>query len=342
MNQLIFVTGGTGFLGSHVVLQLLEKGYRVRVAARSVTKQQGIFPNTPTLEVVEMPTLTSDYTESLKGVDAVIHTATELFGKSCSADQIYRAAYDGTLHIVRQSIDAGIKKIIITGTFASLFDTQLKTGLGTEVVTEKFFNPVTLETFNRDQPLMAIYQESKALADKKVWELANELRFDTNLSVLPTLIFGPLVPNYPVSNSQTSIGTNFNLIKIITTGTDAYPTFPHGHLVDVRDIARAHIAALSAPPIPGRDKRLIISNTIFKWKDVSDLIRRERPDLAFRLPKEDIIPPRQSDAPLDTSFASEVLGLTEFIHWEETALAAIDVQIAWEKQNDIKVCHNSQ
>ncbi|KAJ4487790.1 hypothetical protein J3R30DRAFT_849565 [Lentinula aciculospora] len=337
MSQLIFVTGGTGFLGSHVVAQLLEKGYRVRAAARSATKQQRIFPNTSTLEVVEMPTLTSDYAECLKGVDAVIHMAVELFGKSSSADQIYQAAYDGTLHIVRQSIDAGIKKIIITGTFASLFDTQLKTGLGTELVTEKFFNPVTLETFNRDQSLMAVYQESKALAEKKIWELAKEHPEVDFTILLPTLMFGPLVPNYPVTNSQTSIGTNFNLIKIITTGTDAYPTFPHGHLVDVRDVARAHIVALSAPPIPGRNKRFIISNTTFKWKDVANLIRQERPGLACRLPREDIIPPRQSDAPLDTSFAAEVLGLKKCIPWEETALAAIDIQVAWEKQKDLYV-----
>ncbi|KAJ4467567.1 hypothetical protein J3R30DRAFT_3307417, partial [Lentinula aciculospora] len=162
------VTGGTGFIGSHVVAQLLEKGYRVRAAARSASKLRRIFPNTATLEVVEMSTLTSDYTESLKGVDAVIHMAAELFSKASSTDRIYQAAYNGTLHIVRQSIDAGIKKIIITGTFASLFDTQLKIAFGTELVTEKFFHPVTLETLDRNQSPMSIYQQSKTLADKKV------------------------------------------------------------------------------------------------------------------------------------------------------------------------------
>ncbi|KAJ3881955.1 hypothetical protein F5051DRAFT_500783 [Lentinula edodes] len=335
MTPLILVTGGTGFLGSHVVAQLLEKGYRVRSAARSATKQRKIFPDNPNLEVVEIPTLTSDYTESLKGADAVIHIAAQLFAKTNSVDEIYEAACDGTINIVRQSIDAGVKKIIITGTFASLFDTQLKTGSGTELVTEEFYNPVTPETFHRDQPLMAAYQESKTLASKRVWEVA-EKHPDVDFTILlPTLIFGPHVPNFPVTNAQTSIGSNFNLIKIITTGTDAYPTFPHGHLVDVRDIARAHVAALCVPPIPGRRKRFIISNTTFKWKDVADLIRRERPELAHRLPREDIEPPRQSDAPLDTSFAAKILGLKEYIPWEETVLAGVDVQIAWEKRKDL-------
>ncbi|KAJ3743260.1 NAD-P-binding protein [Lentinula detonsa] len=335
MNQLVLVTGATGFIGSHVVAQLLAKGYRVRAAARSVPKLQKIFPNASGLEMVEVPTLTSDYTESLKGVDTVIHMAAELFSKGSPSDHIFEAAYNGTLNIVRQSIDAGIKKIIITGTFASLFDSQLKLAFGTDLVTEKFFHPVTLETLNRDQPPMAIYQQSKTLADKKMWELAKEHPDIDFTILLPPAVFGPLVPNFPLTDSQKSIGTNYNLSQIITTGTGAYPAYPLGHLADVRDVAHAHVAALSAPPSPGRDKRFIIFNTIFTWKKVADLIRRDRPELANRLPNQDLVPPRLSDAPLDTTFAAEVLGLKEYIPWEETVLAAIDVHVAWEKQNGL-------
>ncbi|KAJ3852341.1 hypothetical protein EV368DRAFT_6817, partial [Lentinula lateritia] len=134
----IQVTGGTGFIGSHVVAQLLDKGYRVRAAARSAAKLQRIFPDASNLEAVEVPTLTSDYTEYLKGVDVVIHMAAD-YSIFLVTNIVLQAAYDGTLHIVRQSIDAGIKKIIITGTFASLFDSQLQTAFGQELVTERFF-----------------------------------------------------------------------------------------------------------------------------------------------------------------------------------------------------------
>ncbi|KAE9401224.1 hypothetical protein BT96DRAFT_612978 [Gymnopus androsaceus JB14] len=179
---------------------------------------------------------------------------------------------------------------------------------------------------------MTIYQHSKNLADKKVWELAKE-HSDVDFTVLlPPAIYGPLVPNYPVSDSSDSIGTNASLCKIFTIGTGAYPDSFLGHLIDVRDVARAHVAALSAPLITGRDKRFIISASTYKWKDVADLIRRERPELAHRLPKEDAVPPKQSDAPLDTRFAAEVLGMEEYIPWEETVLAGIDAGVAWEKQ----------
>ncbi|KIK65251.1 hypothetical protein GYMLUDRAFT_389587 [Collybiopsis luxurians FD-317 M1] len=174
MSQLIFVTGGTGFIGSHVVDQLLKKGYRVRAAARSASKQKAIFPDASNLEVVEIESLTSDFSESLKGVDVVIHMAAKVFSGGATSEEIFDAAYNGTLHVVRQSLDAGIKKIIITGTFANLFDSQLNQAYGTEVVTEEFFHPITLETLDRTKIPQVVYQESKALADKKVWELAKE------------------------------------------------------------------------------------------------------------------------------------------------------------------------
>lgn len=153
--------------------------------------------------------------------------------------------------------------------------------------------------------------------------------------MLPPVICGPLVPNYPISDSSNifdSIGTNAVPCKIYTSGTEAYPDFTLGHLIDVRDVARAHVAAISAPPVPGRNKRFIISGATYNWSGVADLLRRERHELANRLPKEDVIPPVMTDAPLDTSFAAEVLGMKEYVPWEETLLSAIDIGVAWEQR----------
>ncbi|KAF5364843.1 hypothetical protein D9757_011278 [Collybiopsis confluens] len=327
MRQLIFVTGGTGFIGSHVVDQLLKKGYRVRAAARSVEKQKALFPDAPNLEVVEIESITSDVSQSLKGVDAVIHMAAKVFSGGASSEDIFDAAYNGTLEIVRQSINAGIKKVVITGTFA----TQFELAFGTEPINEESFLPVTLEAFDSTKPPPQVYQESKTLAESKVWEFAKEnpgIDF-TVCTVLPPAVYGPLVANYPISNSSAhaAIGTNASLFRMITHGTGEYPALFLGHLADVRDIARAHVSALSAPPITGRNKRFIINNKTFKLKEVADLIRKERPELAHRLPKEDAVPPRQTQAPLDTRFAAEVLGLKEYIFWEETILAGIDAGV---------------
>ncbi|THU80586.1 hypothetical protein K435DRAFT_558080, partial [Dendrothele bispora CBS 962.96] len=68
----------SGFLGSHIMSQLLAQGiYTVRATARSARKLQAIFPNAEKndLEVVQIPSLTSDFSDTLKGVTAVVHSA---------------------------------------------------------------------------------------------------------------------------------------------------------------------------------------------------------------------------------------------------------------------------
>jgi nucleoside-diphosphate-sugar epimerase len=96
-----------------------------------VSKLRSIFPSvssaSPTeqqLEIVEIPGLTSDYTSALKDVQAVIHTASPLYQSGISGEEIFQGAYHGTLHIVKQAIEAGVKKIVVTGTYASLYDCE--------------------------------------------------------------------------------------------------------------------------------------------------------------------------------------------------------------------------
>ncbi|KAK7441980.1 hypothetical protein VKT23_016258 [Stygiomarasmius scandens] len=177
---------------------------------------------------------------------------------------------------------------------------------------------------------MGTYVAAKAVADKKVWELAHQ-HPDVDITVLiPPILFGPTVPNFPV-DSRAALGTNDYIYSLIADG--AYPQMPIGYLIDIRDAARAHIAALSAPPVPGKDKRIIVTSGRFTWKDVADFIRKERPELKERLPKEGSeqgFP--QTDAPLDVVFAKEVLGMKEYIKWENTVLEALDASLVLERK----------
>lgn len=145
--------------------------------------------------------------------------------------------------------------------------------------------------------------------------------------MLPPAIFGPQLS--PLTSSPSSLSTNDFVRKLFAP---EYPPIPFGHMIDVRDAARAHILALTTPPVPGRDKRFIILSSIFLWKDVVALIRSKKPELAGRLPKETSVPGPQTSAPLDTTFAKEVLGLTSYIPKEETFLASVDVVLEWESK----------
>jgi nucleoside-diphosphate-sugar epimerase len=149
------------------------------------------------------------------------------------------------------------------------------------------------------------------------------------------MVLGPLVPNFPYYPDINQLGTDSFVYGLIAGGPDGpntYPSINIGHFVDVRDIARAHVLALDAPQVPGRHKRMIIHADIFKWKDAVEVIKKAHPELAPRLPSADAVPPAQTDAPLDTTFAREVLGLKEYIPWQESVLAAIEVCLEHERR----------
>lgn len=90
----IQVTGGTGFLGTHIISQLLEKGYIVRATARSPSKLQTIFPEATSeqVQVIAVPSLTVDHSTALKEVDALIHSASHIFGGGVSGQDLYSAS----------------------------------------------------------------------------------------------------------------------------------------------------------------------------------------------------------------------------------------------------------
>ncbi|KAJ3996499.1 hypothetical protein F5050DRAFT_1692575 [Lentinula boryana] len=331
-KQTVLVTGGTGFLGAHIIAQLLEKGYIVHATARSASKLRSIFPKATSeqLKVIEVPSLTSDHSIALKGVDALIHSASPIFGKGVSGQDLYSGAYEGTLTLVKQAIAAGVKKIIITGTFVNLFDADFQAAFGTRILTEKDFGSVTQATIDLNNDGMRVYQEAKTLADKAIWDLAlSKPKVDFTV-LLPPAIFGPqLSTDATLTSSPSSLGTN-GFVQMLFA--PEYPPVPIGHMIDVRDAARAHVLALSTPPVPGRAKRFIISNGTFLWKDVAALVRRRRPELAARLPKETSVPGPQTSAPMDTTFAKEVLGMTSYISQEETFMEAVNVVLQWEKK----------
>ncbi|THU95299.1 NAD(P)-binding protein [Dendrothele bispora CBS 962.96] len=333
-RPIVLITGGTGFLGSHIISQLLAQGsYTVRAVARSANKLKSIFPNASVdqLQVIEIPTLTSDFTDALKNVTAVVHAASPIKDEG---KQILEGAYYGTIHIVNQAIAAGVKKIVITGTFASLLDGDFKAGFGTKLITEKSFGNFTIEEVDLENPnVMAIYHAAKTLADKKVWEIAHQHTGVDITVLLPPAILGPYVPNFPI-NSRDSLGTNDFVYSLIVNGTDSYSqVIPVGHMIDVRDAARAHLLALSTGRIPGSDKRFIISARSFTWKEFADLYRKERPELKDRLPREDVKQGfEQTSAPLDVDFANDALGMGEYIDWKETALAALDATLILERK----------
>ncbi|KAK7022949.1 hypothetical protein VNI00_016839 [Paramarasmius palmivorus] len=321
------VTGATGFIGSHIVYQLLAKKIKVRAVVRSAAKMKSIFPDAGAeLDIVELHSLLDDHDEALKGVSAVIHTALPAFFKGANTEETFKGAYEGTLNIVNQAIATGVKKIIVTGTAMNLFNSNFEGAYGTKVLTDKDFGSVELKDINlAEMEPFAMYQAAKTVADKKLRDLSHKH---------PNVDFTMRERSRDLGLWANSAPTPFvyGLIAGGPDGPNTYPALNPGHVVDIRDVAKAHVLALDAPAVAGRYKRMIINTSTFKWKDAVEAIRKAHPELEERLPSADAVPPAQTDAPMDTSSASEVLEWKERIPWEASMVAAIEVCLEHERR----------
>ncbi|KAJ7583880.1 hypothetical protein C8J56DRAFT_893530 [Mycena floridula] len=343
--SIILVTGATGFLGSHVVLQLLEKEeYSIRAVVRNGegVKLKSIFPTARTrLEVVEVESLTDDISGSLEDVEAVIHCASPAYFKSATAMQIFESVYYGTLNVVSPAMKLKIKKIIVTGSFVSMCDAKLRTAYGTKMITENDWGDARLDNIDlTSKDTSQVYREAKCVSEKSVWALAKKFPGVDVTTIIAPVILGPYVPNFPLPDNRVSLATHDAVYTLITNGPTEYPNFSMGHLVDVRDVAKAHVLALTAPPANvGKPKRLIVCSKIFTWKETVDMIRERRPELERRLPGPDAVGPVQTSAPVDMTLTKEVLGLTEsdYIPWDITMIDTVDQMLEWERVQNMKL-----
>ena len=141
-------------------------------------------------------------------------------------------------------------------------------------------------------------------------------------------IFGPFASGFPVP-SVDALSTNVMVYALLSGRVPPHlpPLF-----CDVRDVARAHVAALLLPPqTPIHNKRFLISGGFMLWKEATNYLANTRPYLKARLPNLD----QFVDFPgplstINTSRAERTLGLKTYIDWEDTLNDTINVLLAAE------------
>ncbi|RXW13236.1 hypothetical protein EST38_g12621 [Candolleomyces aberdarensis] len=311
-QKFVLVTGVTGFIGGHVAEQLLQNGYRVRGTtrgARANTLQDTV--KVPGLEFVAIDDVaTSDFTEALKGVHAVVHVAGSLPGRASAAETI-ETAVEGSLNVLRQGEKAGIEKFVVTSSFGATIDSFA--GLN---ITDSEWSPTTREdVLAHQEDSYYVYFASKALSEKAVWDFARENPKLDIATILPGFVYGPFAKHFPKPTSPSGFGTNGYLYLLINGG--APPVVPP-YFVDVRDVAKAHVQALSIPPNTSvEEKRFLVNAGLFDWKDAAKYLKKAKPELNVVDPEKlsDFYGPPST---LDTTRAKEVLGFGEYIPFEKT------------------------
>jgi nucleoside-diphosphate-sugar epimerase len=199
------------------------------------------------------------------------------------------------------------------------------------------YSPLTREDALKPSATgLDVYWVSKGLSDLAVRNFKRDHPDFDIASIHPSYIYGPVGPGQ-VYDTPAS-GTNLHIYALIS-GAPGRPVSGYDRAirgapisVDVRDVARAHVLALKLPPSPLNPKRFILSTNTFVWKEAIELLAEKRPELKERLPvvtgRE---PPLGPVAKLDTSKTESVLGMKNYVKWQDTVLDTIDDQLHIEK-----------
>lgn len=270
MTNLVLVTGASGFVGKWCVVKLLEKGYRVRGTIRSAAKAAQVKETVSALvgdkagnlELVEADILAdAGWAEAMAGVNAVMHVATVIRGDEPKDQNIViRPAVEGTERVLRAARDAGIKRVILTSSIATVGYGHGQTS-GRRVYDETFYT-------NLDNMRWKwAYCIGKTKAEQAAWAFvkANGMELST---VHPGAIIGP-----PLDvDASISVGMVSGLLD------NATPALPNNgfSIVDVRDVADIHVAALERPEAIGQ--RYLATAEYMPFPQVAHILREAYPD----------------------------------------------------------------
>jgi dihydroflavonol-4-reductase len=269
----VCVTGASGFIASRLVLELLERGYRVRGTVRSVKKDKelahlrGLPGAAERLELVEADLLTPGaYDAAVAGCEYVMHTASPyvLDVKDAQKDLV-DPAVQGTRNVLSAAQKAGtVKRVVLTSSMAAITDEPESD----HVLTEKDWNDKS--TLDRNP-----YYLSKTLAEKEGWRFveADKSRFDL-VVINPFLVIGPSL--------SASINTSNQMFIDMLAGT--YPGIMNltWGFVDVRDVAEAHVRAMETP---GANGRYICAGETISMRDMVALLGEHGYGEGYKLPK---------------------------------------------------------
>jgi nucleoside-diphosphate-sugar epimerase len=272
----VLVTGGSGFIGSHAILQLLATGHQVRTTVRSLKregsvramlKEGGAEPGDRLSFISTDLEKDAGWPEAVAGCEYVLHVASPLPPSVPKhEDELIVPARDGTLRVLRASRSAGVKRVVLTSSFAAI-------GYGHKARTTPF-NETDWTELNGE--VVAPYQKSKTLAERAAWDFMAKEGGALELSVVnPVGVFGPVLgPDYSAS------------ILIVQRMMDgAMPGAPQLHfgVVDVRDVADLHLRAMTHPAAKG-ERFLSVGGDFMSMLDIAKVLKARMGASAKRVP----------------------------------------------------------
>jgi nucleoside-diphosphate-sugar epimerase len=276
----ILVTGGSGFIGSHCILQLLATGHHVRTTVRNLKregevramlKEGGAKPGDRLSFFATDLENDAGWPQAVAGCEYVLHVASPLPPNMPKReDELIVPAREGTLRVLRAARDAGVKRVVLTSSFAAIAygHPPRKTP----------FNETDWTDLNGDG--VYAYVKSKTLAEGAAWDFIANQGGGLELSVVnPVGVFGPVLgPDY---------STSILLVQRLMDG--AIPGVPRLYfgVVDVRDVADLHIRAMTHPAAKG-ERFLAVAGDFMSMLDIAKVLKSRMGASAKRVPTREL------------------------------------------------------
>jgi nucleoside-diphosphate-sugar epimerase len=276
----VLVTGGSGFIGSHVILQLLSAGHTVRTTVRdlkrepevrALLRQGGPEPGERVRFFAADLMKDAGWKEAAAGSEYVMHIASP-FPVHVPKDEneLIVPAREGALRMLRAARDAGVKRVVLTSSFAAV-------GYGHPEQT-KPFDEADWTDLNGEG--LTAYVKSKTLAERAAWELIAKEGGGLELAVVnPVGVFGPVL--------GADYATSILIVQKMMDG--AMPGVPRLVIggVDVRDVADLHLRAMVHPAAKG-ERFLAVAGDFVSWAEMGRMLKRRMGAGAKRVPTREL------------------------------------------------------
>ncbi len=270
--SLVLVTGGSGFIGGHCILQALAAGHSVRATLRNPAREsevRGLIDRAGAQGLERLSFAAADlerdagWPEAAAGCDFVLHVASPFpLAVPKHEDDLIVPARDGALRVLKAARAAGVKRVVLTSSFAAV-------GYGHKEQAAPFDE--TSWTNLRGEGLTA-YVKSKTIAERAAWDFVKE--GGPELAVVnPVGVFGPIL------GPDTS--TSVVIVQRMLDGS--MPGLPHLRfgVVDVRDVADLHLRAMTDPRAKG-ERFLAVSGDFMSLSDMARILKERLGEAARR------------------------------------------------------------
>jgi len=274
-GELVLVTGGSGFLGAHCIIELLKAGYRVRTTIRSskreadvvaMLKAGGTEPGASLSFAIADLMADAGWPEAVAGCDHVLHVASPFPpGVPKHEDDLIIPAREGALRVLRTARDAGVKRVVLTSSFAAIGYGKMPPG----------GRPFTEANWTDPTGKVSAYVKSKTLAERAAWDFIATEGGALELSVVnPVGIFGPVL------GSDHSTSTEF-VQRMLNGVMPGLPRLSFG-VVDARDVANLHVRAMTNPAARG-ERFLAVAGDFMTVREIARTLKTRLGDAAGRV-----------------------------------------------------------